>query len=131
MKNQKGITLVALIITIIVMLILAGVIITAAVADGGVISRAQGAKQEQKVATEIEQIKAEMAGYLVKGNGKLNMSLFGGDKKISVNGKSYDVVEDTNVNEVYEIVKNENEEYIIKIKNEKQVMEQNLLLKVC
>lgn len=55
MKNQKGITLVALIITIIVMLILAGVIISAAVADGGVIDRAQSAIQEKERA-EVEEI---------------------------------------------------------------------------
>lgn len=51
MKNfasQKGISLVALIITIVVMVILAGIIIVSAVADGGIIDRAQTALIEQE-----------------------------------------------------------------------------------
>ena len=55
MKNQKGITLVALIITIIVMVILAGVIITAAVADGGIIDKAKISMREKEKA-EIQDI---------------------------------------------------------------------------
>ena len=55
MKKQKGISLVALIITIIVMLILAGVIITSAVSDGGLIDRAQSTIKEKERA-EVEEI---------------------------------------------------------------------------
>ena len=44
MKNQKGITLVALIITIIVMLILAGVSISLVVGDNGVLTQAESTK---------------------------------------------------------------------------------------
>ncbi len=44
MKGQKGITLVALIITIIVMLILVAVTVTVAL-DGGLIGKTQEAKQ--------------------------------------------------------------------------------------
>ena len=43
MKNQKGITLVALIITIIVMLILAGVSISLVVGENGVLTQAENA----------------------------------------------------------------------------------------
>jgi len=41
MRNQKGITLIALVVTIIVLLILAGVTITYVLADGGIFGRAQ------------------------------------------------------------------------------------------
>ena len=54
MKNQKGITLVALIITIIVMLILAGVSISLVVGDNGVLTQAQNTKYTQEKA-ELEQ----------------------------------------------------------------------------
>lgn len=54
MKNQKGITLVALIITIIVMLILAGVSISLVVGENGVLTQAQNAGTETKQA-EAEQ----------------------------------------------------------------------------
>ena len=43
-KKEKGITLVALVITIIVLLILAGVTISLVVSDNGVIHKAQDAK---------------------------------------------------------------------------------------
>ena len=43
MKGQKGITLVALVITIIVMLILVGVTVTIALQDGGIVKEAQDA----------------------------------------------------------------------------------------
>ena len=43
MKNQKGITLIALVITIIVLLILAGVTISLTVGKNGALSRARTA----------------------------------------------------------------------------------------
>ena len=46
MKKQKGITLIALVITIIVLLILAGVAISAIVSDDGIINKADSAKKE-------------------------------------------------------------------------------------
>lgn len=56
MKNTKGITLVALVITIIVLLILAGVTITTLIGDNGLITKAKDAK----IATEIADIKEEL-----------------------------------------------------------------------
>jgi hypothetical protein len=53
MKGQKGITLVALIITIIVMLILVAVSITVAI-DGGLFDKAEQAGQDYKDAAEDE-----------------------------------------------------------------------------
>ena len=50
-NKNKGITLIALIITILVMLILAVVSISAIVGENGVIARAQKAQEEQKCAT--------------------------------------------------------------------------------
>ena len=44
MKNQKGITLIALVITIIVLLILAGVSIAMLTGDNGILSNAQKAQ---------------------------------------------------------------------------------------
>ena len=55
MKKQNGITLIALIITIIVMLILAGVAISMAVGDNGIIERTQAAIKESERA-DIQEI---------------------------------------------------------------------------
>ncbi len=56
MKNQKGITLIALIITIIVLLILAGVSISLVVGDNGVLTQAQNASKKTTSASEKEAI---------------------------------------------------------------------------
>ncbi|MBR3152527.1 MAG: hypothetical protein IKF52_02830 [Clostridia bacterium] len=56
MKKNSGITLVALIITIIVLLILAGVTIAMVVGDNGILNRTNEAKNEQKIAEAKEEI---------------------------------------------------------------------------
>ena len=48
MENQKGITLIALVITIIVLLILAAVGIVTLIDNNGILSNARKAKEEQK-----------------------------------------------------------------------------------
>lgn len=60
-KYEKGITLVALVITIIVMLILAGVSINAIVGENGIIGRATEAARTQKIAIYQEIISMEVA----------------------------------------------------------------------
>ena len=62
MKGQKGITLVALVITIIVMLILVGVSVTVAL-EGGLFDSAKAAGNQYEAAAKEEQ-----AGNLVKVN---------------------------------------------------------------
>ena len=56
MKNDKGITLVALVITIIVMLILVGVTVNIAIGDGGLIKTTREATADYQI--EIEKEKA-------------------------------------------------------------------------
>lgn len=53
-KNQKGITLIALVITIIVLLILAGVTISMVVGDSGVLSKADTSKTKTERAKIVE-----------------------------------------------------------------------------
>ena len=55
MKKQKGITLVALIITIIILLILAGISIQA-ITNTGIFTQANNAKRESEIASIKEQI---------------------------------------------------------------------------
>ena len=56
MKNQKGITLIALVITIIVLLILAGVTIATLRGDNGILTQADAAKNNTNRAEAIEKI---------------------------------------------------------------------------
>lgn len=55
MKKNKGITLIALIITIIVLIILAGITISTLIGDNGIITKAQEGKQNMQNAVSEEQ----------------------------------------------------------------------------
>ena len=57
LKNNKGITLVALIVTIVVLLILAGITIAAVLADGGIFKTAQNSQKVQDTAKLEEKVK--------------------------------------------------------------------------
>ena len=56
MRNQKGITLIALVITIIVLLILAGVSIAMLTGENGLLNRANNAKKATVEAEAVERI---------------------------------------------------------------------------
>ena len=56
-KNSKGITLIALVITIIVLLILAGVSIAMLTGQNGILTQAQNAKEETEESKDWEQVK--------------------------------------------------------------------------
>lgn len=60
MKNQKGITLIALVITIIVLLILAGVSIAMLTGQNGVLTRSNQAKTDTAKAEVVEIINMEL-----------------------------------------------------------------------
>ncbi len=57
MKNQKGITLIALVITIIVLLILAGVSIAMLTGENGILTKASDAREKRAVADVDEALK--------------------------------------------------------------------------
>ena len=63
-NKEKGITLIALVITIIVLLILAGVAIATLTGDNGVLTKAVSSKEETDIAETKEQIKLEIMGSL-------------------------------------------------------------------
>ena len=55
MKNKKGITLLTLIVTIIILLVLTGVTMSAIVGDNGIIKKAKKAKMETEAAAKQEE----------------------------------------------------------------------------
>lgn len=61
MKNQKGITLVALVITIIVLLILAGVSLSLVAGENGILGRATGAAATAEMAEAKQEIELAIA----------------------------------------------------------------------
>ena len=72
MRDQKGITLIALVITIIVLLILAGVSIAMLTGDNGILTRANDAKEDTAVAEAVERINMELnAAYALVLSGDI------------------------------------------------------------
>ena len=68
MKN-RGITLIALVITIIILLILAAVTIAALSGDNGILSNAARAKQETEKVEVLEQIRLDIYGEMADNGG--------------------------------------------------------------
>ena len=71
-KKQKGITLIALVITIIVLLILAAVTINALSGDNGILKRATEAKQKTRRADALEKIRLAVMTATANGVGEAN-----------------------------------------------------------
>ncbi len=115
--NNKGITLIALVITIIVLLILAGVAIATLTGDNGILTKAVEAKEKTEMAEIKEQadlIKADLiAENTLKGMETKNTdvakkikedttyfsgSTLSGNNKVVTADKKYDVIVDNNLN---------------------------------
>ena len=71
-KNNPGITLIALVISIIVLLILAGVSIATLTGENGILTQAQNAKTETEKAKAKEQIELCATESVIAGSGSVN-----------------------------------------------------------
>ena len=69
LKEKSGITLIALVITIIVLLILAGVSIAMLTGDNGIVTQTQKAKEKTEEAKEIEKIGLAISEIRIGKNG--------------------------------------------------------------
>ena len=72
-NNIKGITLVALVVTIVVLLILAGVSLGMLAGDNGLIKQAQNASDEWKIAQDQEQLELAKQAEIAKGKGYIDV----------------------------------------------------------
>ena len=94
-SNQAGITLIALVVTIVVLLILAGVTINAVFSDRGIIKKAQDAqnKANESVQKDMEQINA-LENWLNEntgeGNKEVNITTLVGKEAVTKNTKAVD-----------------------------------------
>ena len=68
-RKEEGITLIALVITIIVLLILAGVSIAMLTGENGILSQATNAKESTDKATEEEKVNMAVLGSSIADNG--------------------------------------------------------------
>ncbi len=70
-KKQEGITLIALVVTIIVLIILAGVSISMIIGDNGIITLSQNAKKETEITDVKEKLQMEVLDKQVKNKGNI------------------------------------------------------------
>ena len=75
LKNSKGITLIALVVTIIVLLLLAGISINTLTGQNGILTRTAEIKEEYNFSSEDEKIKMIYMG-LINNDLKVNSSEF-------------------------------------------------------
>lgn len=105
-KQEKGITLIALVITIIVLLILAGISIAMLTGENGILTKADNAKEGTKRAEVIENAKLDILEYEIENEGKIT------DEKACEIIAKYD--KDYKENEAFEFKINEDgKEYFI------------------
>ena len=71
MKKERGITLVALVITIIILIILAGISINTLIGESGIITKAKQAKQNIILAGEAESLQLNQLYYELETGGEL------------------------------------------------------------
>ena len=91
-KKQTGITLIALVITIIVLLILAGVSIATLTGNNGILTQANQAKENNKVATAKERVQLEAAGSF-DNTGVFSKTIFKDNLKKNLGLTDSDIVD--------------------------------------
>jgi len=99
MKTNKGITLIALVITIIILIILAAIAINAVFGENGLILRAQEAKFKTEVSSikdlvDVKRLEIQASKYLKESAGDLSAYLaslkypeYIGSNKLVIDGK--------------------------------------------
>ena len=129
MKKNKGITLIALVITIVVLLILASISIGVLVGDNGIINQSKKAKEETEISEEkelLERATVQVAGNDKYGNideenlqkeldkeageGKTEVTDIGGEIEVifKENNRYYIIDKDGNVGEAEKIIEDKN-----------------------
>lgn len=81
MKRKNGITLIALIITIIVLLILAGVSIATIVKEDGILNKAVKASEESKKSQITEELKLKLLAIQTEEQGKATLQIIANQLK--------------------------------------------------
>ena len=88
-KKEKGITLIALVITIIVLLILAGIAIATLTGENGILNKSETSKEETAKQGAKEKVQVEVMGSF-DNNGKLNLEELNNNLKSNIPGITYE-----------------------------------------
>ncbi len=118
-RKESAITLIALVITIIVLLILAGVTIAMVVGDNGILTRARQAKAETETAEFVEKVQVAAVGSL-NTDGKVDLENLKSELEkidIETDAEEFPVIVEKNDEKLFiyddgEVVKDSSDEYI-------------------
>ena len=99
-KRIEGITLISLVITIIVLLILAGVSIAMLTSENGILNQARMAKEETEISSEKEAIQLMMINKEMSDNEKYNIGEELKDRTLA-NGDNWKIVSVNDTKEIY------------------------------
>ncbi len=109
-KQNSGITLIALVVTIIVLLVLAGVTVATLIGNNGILTQAQNTKKETEKSGTKEQVKIAVIGSMATEKGEIDKEAL---KKELENLGAEIETEDGNINNIPVIIKIGQEEYQI------------------
>ena len=118
MKNEIGITLIALVITIIVLLILAGVTISTLIGESGIITRANEAALSTELSKYKEQLELYKANKYIQNNNFIEETLTAGKENLSYNTQEQEEVGKGNIKTIIQDISDEYLEKLEVIKGE-------------
>mgnify|MGYP004631211853 CR=1 FL=1 len=135
-KKERGITLIALVVTIIVLLILAGISISMLTGQNGILNRAAQAKNDTSAASDLEYLQVEATAALMdyyQGNDNKNEDEYilekwkknNSNNKISVDEKDKTVTYNGKIYAMSDIIGNESEKKKISESNMNQITVSN------
>ena len=86
--RENGITLIALVVTIVVLLILAGVSISMLTGENGIIKQAQNSKEQSEIGDEKEAIMLAYNGVILENNGSTELTAEKLKQELIKNGRT-------------------------------------------
>lgn len=116
--NKNGITIIALVITIIVLLILAGVTISTLIGDSGIITRANEAALSTELSKYKEQLELYKANKYIQNNNFIEETLTAGKENLSYNTQEQEEVGKGNIKTIIQDISDEYLEKLEVIKGE-------------
>lgn len=121
MKNSNGITLIALVITIIILIILAGVSINITIGEDGIITKAKKAKEDFEVSVILEELELLKINMRLE-NKELNIENYLGElQKTNSISSTVDQIDKVDENNAY-VVLNEKYMFLIEDTNQNNVI---------
>ena len=95
--NKSGITLISLIVTIIVLLILAGISITTLTGENGIIKQSKSAKEETEISEEKEVIQKSVINVIGNNkHGELKLDEFEKELNLNTKNEKTEIIDDEN-----------------------------------